>query len=95
MIFSMAADVSDSEETAMVLPPSSVSGTRENSKMLLIGPVELMECQGSKRYLFLFFRNSMEEEGLMSSSPVRSILFSFEGTPLMNVYSELLQWVSR
>ena len=88
MTFKRAVEVSESDVTAIVFPPSSFNGNFEKSNMLFIGPEELMENQGRIMYLFLFLRYSIEEDGLMSSSPLRSILLSLEGTPLIKVYSE-------
>jgi hypothetical protein len=56
--------------------------------MLFMGPEELMENQGRIRYLSLFLRYSIEEDGLMSRSPLRSSLFSLDGTPFIKVYFE-------
>ncbi len=88
IIFKRTREVSESEDAAMFFPPSSSKGSFENNNMLLIGPEELMENQGKIKYLFLFLRYSMEEDGLMSSFPSRNILLSVEGTPLINLYAE-------
>ncbi len=95
IIFQSSTEVSDSDDTAMVFPPSSSSGILENSNILWIGPEELMESHGRTTYLLLFFKYSIEEEGLISSSPLRSILLSFEGTPLINLNSGLWHFLSR
>ena len=85
MIFKRTLDVSESEDSAISLPPRLCNGSFENNRMLYIGPAELTENHGRIRYLSLFLRNSIDEDGLMSSLPLRSILLSFEGTPLMNL----------
>jgi len=44
-----AVEVSDSEDTSIVFPPSSFRGIFENSSMLFTGPEELMENHGRIR----------------------------------------------
>jgi hypothetical protein len=95
MTFRSATDVSDSNEAAMLFPPSFSMGQFEKSSMLSMGPEALIEKEGSIRYLSLLLRNSIDDDGLTSSFPSRSSLFSLDGTPAVNLKEEQSHFLSR